>query len=129
FRASGGIDQFVMVPPYREDGHGYFYDVAGWSPLVEDFLRGHNLLTETELLPAPPVPNVPAPAGLPDRGQAAFRTFLIMGPDKAFATNGAEGWGMSFGQIDQELADKKALENCAKASHGQGRCSVVARTK
>jgi len=129
FRAGGGMDQLVMVPPYREDGHAYYYDVAGWTPIVEDFLRGHDLLPLTNLLPAPPVPNVAPPAGLTDRGQAAFRTFLIMGPIKAFATNGAEGWGMSFGQFDQERADKKAMENCARNTHGQARCSVVARTK
>jgi len=46
-----------------------------------------------------------------------------------YATNGAEGWGMVFGQFDQEMADKKALENCSRNTHGQGRCSVVARTK
>jgi dienelactone hydrolase len=129
FRAGGGIDQLVMVPPYREDGHAYYYDVAAWTPIVEDFLRGHDLLPLTNLLPGPPVPNVAPPAGLTDRGQGAFRTFLIMGPNKAFATNGAESWGMSFGQFDQEMADKKAMENCAKNTHGQGRCSVVARTK
>jgi dienelactone hydrolase len=129
FRAGGGMDQLVMVPPYREDGHAYYYDVAAWTPIVEDFLRGHDLLPLPNLLPAPAVPNVAPPAGLTDRGQAAFRTFLIMGPGKAFATNGAEGWGMSFGQFDQEIADKKAIENCAKNIHRQGRCSVVARTK
>jgi dienelactone hydrolase len=129
FRAGGGMNQLVMVPPYREDGHAYYYDVAAWTPIVEDFLRGHDLLPLTNLLPAPPVPSVPPPGGLTDRGQAAFRTFLIMGPNKAFATNGVEGWGMSFGQFDQEMADKKAMENCARNTHAQGRCSVVARTK
>jgi dienelactone hydrolase len=129
FRAGGGTDQFVMAPPYRDDGHGYYYDVAGWTPVVEDFLRGHDLLPLTNLLPPPPVPEVAPPAGLTDRGQAAFRTFLIMGLSKAFATNGAAGWGMSFGQFDQGIADKKAVENCARNVHGQGRCSVVARTK
>jgi hypothetical protein len=129
FRAGGGTDQFVMVPPYREDGHGYYYDIAGWTPVVEDFLRAHDLLTLTDLLPSPSVPDVPPPAGLTDRGQAAFRTYLIMGPNIAFATNGSEMWGMPFGQFDQEMADKKAMENCVKASHGLGRCSVVFRTK
>jgi dienelactone hydrolase len=129
FRASGGVDQLVMVPPYREDGHAFYYDVAGWTPFVEEFLRGHDLLPLTDLLPAPPAPNVAPPAGLTDRGQAAFRTFLIMGPNKAFATNGGEGWGMAFGQFDQETADKKAVENCTKNTHGQGRCAVAVRTK
>jgi hypothetical protein len=129
FRAGGGVDQFVMVQLYRGDGHGYYYDIAGWTPVVEDFLKAHDLLAQTELLPAPPVPNVLPPPGLPDRGQAAFRNFLIMGPAKAFATNGAEVWGTSYGQFDQEIADRKAMDNCAKNLHGPGKCSVVARTK
>jgi hypothetical protein len=129
FREGGGTDQFVMVPPYREDGHAFYYNVSGWTPLVEGFLKGQNLLNETELLPPPLVPEVPPPAGLTDRGIAAFRNFLIMGPHKAFATNGSEIWGASFGQFDQELADKKALENCTKQLHGLGKCSIVAHTK
>jgi dienelactone hydrolase len=129
FRSGGGMDQLVMVPPYREDGHGYYYDISGWTPVVEDFLKAHDLLTLQELLPAPPVPNVQPPPGLTDRGQAAFRNFLIMGPAKAFATNGVEVFGMSYGQFDQEIADRKAMENCTKNLHGQGKCTVVARTK
>jgi dienelactone hydrolase len=129
FRESGGMDQFVMAPPYREDGHGFYYNISGWTPIVEDFLRAQGLPAPTELLPEPPAPAIAPPAGLKDRGLAAFHTFLIMGPAKAFATNGADVWGMSYGQFDQELADKKAVENCGKALHGQGRCNVVARTK
>jgi hypothetical protein len=96
---------------------------------VEDFLHAQALPVPAELLPEPPAPDVAPPVGLKDRGLAAFHTFLIMGPAKAFATNGADVWGMSYGQFDQELADKKALENCGKAMHGQGRCSVAVRTK
>jgi dienelactone hydrolase len=129
FRRGGGVDQLVMVPPYRDDGHAYYYNIAGWSPLVEGFLRAQGLLATEELLPEPPVPNVASPAGLNDRGQAAFRNFLIMGPAKAFATNGSDGWGTSYGQFDQEIADRKALDNCVKASHGSGRCSIVMRAK
>ena len=129
FRKEGGIDQFVMVPPYRDDGHGYYYDISGWTPLIEEFLRGHGLLTLTELLPPPPVPDTAPPAGLTERGHAAFRNFLIMGPSKAFATNGAEVYGVSYGQFDQEIADKKALENCNKALKGTGKCSIVARAR
>ncbi len=129
FREGGGVDQFVMAPPYREDGHGFYYNISGWTPMVEDFLRAQGLPAPAELLPEPSAPDVAPPVGLKDRGLAAFHTFLIMGQAKAFATNGADVWGMSYGQFDQELADKKALENCGKALHGQGRCSVVVRTK
>jgi dienelactone hydrolase len=129
FHEGGGLDQFVMVPPYREDGHGFYYNISGWTPTVEEFLRAQGLPAPAELLPEPTAADVAPPAGLKDRGMAAFHNFLIMGPDKAFATNGADVWGMSVGQFDQETADKKALENCEKALHGAGRCSVVARTK
>ncbi len=129
FREGGGVEQFVLVPPFREDGHGFYSNISGWTPLVEEFLRVQGLPAPTELLPEPPAPDVAPPAGLKDRGLAAFQNFLIMGPYKAFATNGADVWGMSLGQFDQEIADRKALENCGKALHGPGRCSVVARTK
>lgn len=129
FREAGGVDQFVLVPPYREDGHSYYYNIAGWTPTVEEYLSAQSVPIETPLLPAPPVPEVAPPAGLNDRGVAAFRNFLIMGPHKAFATNGSEVWGVAFGQIDQELADKKALENCTKQLHGSGKCSIAAHTK
>ncbi len=129
FREGGGMDQFVMAPPYGEDGHGLFNAVARWSPIVEEFLRGQGLLPLAELLPAPPVPEVKPPEGLNARGLAAFQEFLAMGPHKAFATNGAVGWGMSFGQIDQGTADRKAIENCEKPLHGQGKCSVILHSK
>ncbi len=129
FREGGGTDEFVMVPPYRDEGHHYYYDVSGWTPIVEGFLREQGLLPMTDLLPEPPVPAVAPPEGLKEKGLAAFHTFLMMGPDKAFATNGAEVRGMSMGQFNQDIADRKALENCQKALQGPGRCAVVARTK
>ena len=63
FREGGGVDQFVMAPPYREDGHGFYYDVSGWTPMVEEFLRAQGLLPLTELLPEPPVPTSRRPRG------------------------------------------------------------------
>jgi len=129
FRDGGGTDQFVMVPPYRDDGHHFYYDVTGWSPFVEGFLRAQGLLPLDDLLPEPPVPEVVPPAGLKEKGLMALHIFLMMGPYKAFATNGSGGWGMSMGQFDQDLADKKALGNCQKTPQGQGPCTVVMRTK
>ena len=129
FREGGGNDKFVMVPPYREDGHSFYGNVSGWSSIVEEFLKANGLLELDGLLPEPQVPEVAPPPGLNERGLGAFHTFLMMGPNKAFATNGAEGWGMSFGQFTQEIADKKSVENCQKALKGPGKCMVVARTK
>jgi hypothetical protein len=36
---------------------------------------------------------------------------------------------MSFGQFDQEISDKKAMENCARQLHGSGKCSIMAHIK
>ncbi len=127
FRQGGGIDEFVMVPPYGDDGHHYIADVRGWSPIVEGFLKEKGLLPLSELLPEPPVPNVPPPGGLNARGLAAFHDFLMYGPRKAFATNPQGHWGMAVGMFNQELADKRALENCNKGAQGTGACAIVSR--
>jgi len=127
FREGGGIDQFVMVPPYAEDGHHYFADVNGWSPVVDGFLKEKGLLPLPELLPEPAVPNLPPPPELGDRGRAAFHNFLMYGLEKAFATNGQGAWGMAVGMFDQELADKRALDNCHKSAKGSGVCAIVSR--
>jgi dienelactone hydrolase len=131
FKKGGGNNQFVMVPPYHDDGHDFYGDVSGWSPIVEPFLKEHGLLPLAELLPEPVPPNVPPPADLGGRGLAAFQHFLIMGPAKAFATNGKGTWGTANGQWDQASADKKALENCSKAAAtaSGGTCTLASRGK
>src|SRR5580704_5467369 len=72
FREGGGRDQFVLAPPYRDDGHHFYYDVTGWTPIVERFLSAQSLLPLTELLPEPPVPEVTPPVGLTEKGLKAF---------------------------------------------------------
>jgi len=125
YHGAGGQDEFVMVPPDGEDGHGYYRHVSAWSDRVEAFLKVHDLLPLSEPLPPPPVPNVPPPAGLSDHGKEAFARFLLGGPYRAFATNGEAGYGLAMGQFTQDMADKLALENCAKATKGVGKCTVV----
>jgi dienelactone hydrolase len=40
FVDSGGVGQFVQLPPYKADGHGSFVgNPAAWRPAVEGFLR------------------------------------------------------------------------------------------
>ena len=127
YHDGGGQDEFQMVPPDGEDGHGYYRHIAAWSDRVDAFLRTHNLLPLAEPLPGPPVPKVATPAGLSDRGLEAFEHFLLSGPYHAFATNGGAFYGYSSGQFTQELADKQALDNCAKSSKGAGTCTIVSR--
>ncbi len=131
FRQGGGNDKFVMVPPFSDDGHHFFRNVDGWSPIVEDFLKNQGLLPLPELLPEPPVPDIPPPPGLRGRGLEAFHHFLMMGPKKAFAGDGQGHWGQDAGAFNQELADQHAIANCQKAIKSSGRpgdtCTVVSR--
>jgi dienelactone hydrolase len=128
FRKGGGTDEFVMVPPDGEDGHHFYYNIAKWSPIVEGFLRARALLPlGDEVLPPPLLPNLPEPPGLNERGVEAFHRFLINGPFKAFAINGAGHWGASTGQFTQEIADQKATERCRAAAKSVGTCTIAVR--
>ena len=51
FRAGGGKGDYVLQPPFGEDGHYIFTDRAGqdhWLPAVERFLREHGIDTAPE---------------------------------------------------------------------------------
>ncbi len=128
FRKGGGKDEFVLVPPDGEDGHHFYYNVAKWSPMIEAYLRARDLLPlGDQVLPPPLLPNVPDPTGLSEAGVEAFHRFLMNGPFKAFATNGADVWGSSTGQFTQQAADRKAMERCKAAAKGAGGCKIVVR--
>jgi dienelactone hydrolase len=129
YEGAGGTDEFVLAPPDGEDGHHLYTHVAAWSKTVDDFLGRHNLLPLAEPYPMPTPPQVTAPAGLSERGQEAFRNFLIYGPNKAFATNGQAVFGFSIGQFTQGLADERAMQNCEHARHEGPPCAIVSRGK
>lgn len=127
YQKGGGTDEFVLAPPDGEDGHHLYGHVAAWAPIVEPFLREHQLLPLPVPYAEPDPPDVTAPAGLSKGGLEGFRNFLILGPRKAFATNGMSAWGSSVGQFTQELADQHALANCEKKRHDGPPCTVVMR--
>jgi dienelactone hydrolase len=127
YQKGGGMDEFVLAPPDGEDGHHLYAHVAAWAPIVEPFLREHQLLPVPIPYVAPDPPNVTPPAGLSQGGLEGFRNFLILGPHKAFATNGVGEWGSAVGQFTQELADQHALANCEKRRHEGPKCTIVLR--
>jgi len=125
----GGQEQFVLAPPDGEDGHHLYGHTAAWSETVEEFLKAHDLLPLGDVvLPAPEPPKIPPPPGLQEKGQEAWRRFLLGGPAKAFAINGQGEWGLAQGAFDQSIADSEAIDRCRKAAGGRGSCSIVART-
>jgi len=126
----GGVEQFVLAPPDGDDGHHLYSHPGVWSATVAEFLKAHNLLPLGDVvLPAPEPAKIPPPAGLPDKGQEAWRRYLLGGPFKAFATNGQGQWGLAQGAFDQDIADSQAMDRCKQAAAGAGSCSVVARTR
>jgi len=129
YTKGGGVEQFVLAPPDGEDGHHLYGHPSVWSPMVEEFLKAHDLLPLGDVvLPAPEGPKIPPPAGLPETGQEAWKRYLQGGPFKAFATNGQGHWGYAQAAFDQSIADTEALGRCRQAAGG-ATCAVVSRTQ
>jgi dienelactone hydrolase len=124
FRSQGGQDQFVRAPAIGEDGHSLFRHVDAWSTTVDDFLKAQNLVTMAEPLPEITPPDVPPPAGLSEKGLEAFKSYLLLGPHKAFATS-AHSFGFASAQINVDLARRKALENCKHGAQNGEVCTIV----
>jgi dienelactone hydrolase len=125
----GGVEQFVLAPPDGDDGHHLYRNPGVWSATVEDFLRAHNLLPLGDVVPPGPEPaKALAPAGLSDKGEEAWRRYLLGGPFKAFAVNGQGQWGYAQAAFDQSIADSEAMDRCRKAAAGVGSCAIVAKT-
>jgi dienelactone hydrolase len=124
FRSQGGQDQFVMAPAIGEDGHSLFRHLPAWSSTVDDFLKAQNLVPLADPLPELVPPNVPPPAGLSENGLAAFQSYLLLGPHKAFATS-ANSFGFSVARMSVDEARQKALENCKHGAQKIDACTVV----
>jgi dienelactone hydrolase len=126
FRSSGGQDEFIQAPAFGEDGHTLFSrGIAVWTPIVDAFLKAHDLTPLPEPLPEVVPPNIPPPPGLSEHGQEAFGNYLTLGPHKAFAMS-AHHYAFSVAQMNLDEARRKALENCNKLASASGeRCMLV----
>jgi dienelactone hydrolase len=124
FRSKGGQDQFVLAPPDGDDGHHLFRHVSAWSATVDDFLKEHNLEPLSELLPEIKPANLPPPSDLSEAGLNAFRSYLLLGPHKAFAVS-AHFFGLSAANLNTEEAKKNALDRCRQATQKKEACTVV----
>lgn len=123
FRSQGGQDEYVLAPAFGDDGHTLFRHVEAWSAIVDEFLKAQKLQLLSDLLPEPHGPNLPAPAGLGEDGLAEFKSYLLLGPHKAFAAS-EHAFGYSTARITAEEARKKAMENCDHAAKGHEKCAI-----
>jgi dienelactone hydrolase len=126
FRSKGGQDEFIQAPAFGEDGHTLFgRGISVWTPMVDAFLKAHDLVPLPGPLSEVVAPNIPPPAGLTERGLEAFRNYLTLGPHKAFAMS-AHHSAFSVAQMNLDDARKHALESCNRNALASAEiCSVV----
>jgi hypothetical protein len=113
FTAGGGKTNFIIVPPFGEDGHTLFSGpgIPRWTPLVDGFLENQNLVLRRTFLPPPGVSLKPPPQ-LSASGLAAFNNYLASPPHKAFAASADGHFGWRSGQRTVEEAKTGALGFC-----------------
>jgi dienelactone hydrolase len=127
FTQAGGKAIFIHAAAFRRDGHGLF-SLSGipiWTAMVDDFLKGQNLVLRTSLLSLPEPPDVAPPAWLKPGGVEEFRKFLILPPYKAIAVSGEGHLGYAFGRRSQKDAQKLAVEHCEESSARGDPCTLV----
>ena len=125
FASAGGNAEFILAPPFGRDGHSLFSPggIPQWTPHVDKFLQGQNLVLRRELLPPPPAPAVTPPSELSTEGRRAFESYLAAAPHKAFAVSPRGSYGWRSGRRTVDEARHGALENCRKNSSD---CRIVA---
>jgi dienelactone hydrolase len=119
--AGGAPAEFVMEPPFGEDGHSLYAGAQNrWWPLVDGFLRRHSLPTWS---PATLTLNG-AGAGN-GRLKEAFERYLAGPGEKAMAITetGAFGWATGRSTTGQARAD--ALDFCRRNSNAECRLRFV----
>jgi dienelactone hydrolase len=124
FGAAGGRAEFVDAPAFGGDGHRLFSTAGAsiWTPMVDRFLREHNLASR-ELLTAPAVAVLSPPPGLSKNGRAGFAAYLLGGPHKAFAASAKGGFAYRTGLRSTSEARQAALAECVKYAPD---CALVA---
>jgi dienelactone hydrolase len=118
FTGSGGNVEFIRAPAFKDEGH-YLFSQGGisiWSGYVDNFLKEHNLVLRTAMLPLPAPPDLRAPSALGKKGVAAFQSYLGSGPHKAFAVAHDGSFGWTSGERTSETARDDALKYCQQHS-------------
>jgi dienelactone hydrolase len=117
FVDGGGQIDFIAAPAFGSDGHHLFSPsgIPQWTPYVDAFLQHQNLALRSTPLPLPQ-PAIAAPKNLSVNGQAAFSTFLIDAPHKAFALSPDGHFGWQSGARTVDAARTGALKSCQQNS-------------
>ncbi|MDT0178421.1 CocE/NonD family hydrolase [Enterobacter sp. BRE11] len=127
--SAGGSGSFVVMPPYRANGHA-FMDSAPedfwWGP-VGEFLHKEGMPYKEVVRIN--MKNIPLPLALNNaEGKSAFREYESAQLfEKAFATDASGDWGVSYWARTATEAAAAALRNCQKHQQSaQKECTVYA---
>jgi len=105
FTSAGGEAEMPSIGKSGDDGHYLFSEsVEIWAPLVEDFLREHDLPWQ-DLDPHQSANPTKLPDNYPDEMQKAFLKWQRLGPNKAFAIGPNGAWSYSSGRKTLKIAE------------------------
>lgn len=121
FTSDGAEAEMPLIGKSGDDGHYLFSESEEiWAPLVEDFLKRHDLPWQ-DLDPDYSGKPVKLPDNYPSDMKAAFLKWQKMGPNKAFAIGPHGEWSYSSGRKTLKIAEDEALDRCRNPE-----CKIVA---
>ena len=119
YREEGGVGEFRLLPAFGEDGHSLFSRRGGvpqWRPLLDAFLRKHDLPTWDEPPAEPPVAHLPPPQALAPKHLQQWQRYLESSDNKAFAVSPTGRFAWRSGRYTLEEARAAALDACGLQS-------------
>ena len=125
FTQAGGKAQFILAPPFGDDGH-HLFSLAGvptWAPMVDEFLKRQNLVLRQTLLQIP-LPAAEFPSTLPDSAREEFQQYLLSAPHKALVASSTGTVSVSIGRRARAEAEQHALKDCQKRAK-DAECKVI----
>ncbi|MGH8639027.1 MAG: alpha/beta hydrolase family protein, partial [Burkholderiales bacterium] len=105
YREEGGVGEFRLLPAFGEDGHTLFARRGGvpqWRPLLDAFLRKHDLPTWDAPPAEPPVAHLPPPEALAPKHLHHWQRYLESADNKAFAVSPTGRFAWRSGRYDLE---------------------------
>jgi len=118
FKAAGGHVNLQWAPAYGDEGHMLFSraGIPDWTPILDDFLKSHDLVLVDKLLPPPFATLLKAPTQLTAENKKQFLRYLASPPHKAFAIGADGAFGWRSGRYSVAAVEKEAIATCEQYS-------------
>ena len=119
YRAQGGVGELRLLPAFAEDGHALFARRGGvpqWRPVLDTFLRRHDLPTWDAPPSEPAVRRLPPPTDLAEQYFDHWERYLESADNKAFAISATGRFAWRAGHYTLDSARTAALDACGLQS-------------